>query len=212
MGVVLIGPYSAGTLVSVANNGTAWTLVAPAARAKLIVAKPLNVAHTMTLAHEVVHITPDATNAVASPPAGSTGELYALVNELKLDGNAHFLDATVHDAADTVNEIESDDADSVPKAVTLVNEEFADFVAHCIQAGVHFTNDVFTDLDGTLATDEATAKTLANLLKIFYEAHRILTADAWEAVAAGYGFEWPCAQPFYVKLSTSGSVSIRTHS
>ena len=211
MAVVQIGPYSSGTLFKTTNNGTAWTLVTPPARAKLVVAKPLTVASTMKVAHEVVHITPDSTHSIAAAAATTTGTLYALVNELKLDGNAHFLDVTSHAAADSVNAIAAPDADSVPKAITLVNEIFIDFVAHCIQAGVHFTYDVFTALVGTLATTEATAYTLANILKTFFEAHRILTADSYENVAAGFGFEWPCQQPFYAQLSSGGSVSIRTH-
>jgi len=148
---------------------------------------------------------------IAAAAATTTGTLYALVNELKLDGNAHFLDVTSHAAADSVNAIAAPDADSVPKAITLVNEIFIDFVAHCIQAGVHFTYDVFTALVGTLATTGATAYTLANILKTFFESHRILTADSYENVAAGFGFEWPCQQPFYAQLSSGGSVSIRTH-
>jgi hypothetical protein len=211
MSVVVIGPYTNVAITSI-TCAAAWVQFVPAARAKKIVLKPNDVSHTFKLASEVVHCVEDGTNTISSPNATTDGSLHTLLNEMKTDCNAHFADATVHDAADTANAIAAGNASDEATSVTLVNELWLDLVAHTIESGVHFTHDTFTALTNpVIATNYATAKTLANLLKAFYEAHRVLTADAWMSAAAGATLEWLCMNPGWVLLSTSGSISVCTY-
>jgi iron-sulfur cluster repair protein YtfE (RIC family) len=145
------------------------------------------------------HLAADSTNVVTE--SGVPIEIYTLLNELKIDLNAHMSNATAHTNDDDVTaQVAGDDASSKATAIALANEIRASYEAHrvnledAVAGAVHGAadeTDVVTvealDLDATW--EEIAA--LADDLRAQYEAHRVLTtasvhdsADSTNSVTA----------------------------
>lgn len=141
------------------------------------------------------HIGADSANLVTE--LGVPEEIYALLNELKVDYEAHrvYVGGSCHAGTDTSNTISAADADTKAKAVTLANDLKTQFVANYANVSTHHgaadtaNPPTFTDLDGDSTWTEIAAA--ADEMRASHEAHRILTAgsvhggtDATTAVTA----------------------------
>jgi hypothetical protein len=95
----------------------------------------------------------DATNVVTSPNATDLASLQTLLNEFKLDFNAHMTQVGVHPTDDTLTVIRYKDAVDEASAVNLVNESLVDFNDH-IGIGEQITA---AGLEVAFAVDPATS-------------------------------------------------------
>lgn len=101
----------------------------------------------------------DAVEAYEDLPngAGALTSIITLVNELKLDYEAHRVLAASHPTPDTVNAVTADDAIDKASAITLANDVKRQFNAHV--ADVVLSSPVFhvaTGTDTTVIVDNAT--------------------------------------------------------
>ena len=112
--------------------------------------------------------------------------LYSLINEMKIDINAHMLDLTSHTNDDDVtSQIASVNATSISTAQTLVNEERSVYEAHRVRLLDAASNPVHGAEDNTNVITEPAASNenwgeivnLANDIRTQYEAHRQLVAS-----------------------------------
>jgi len=112
--------------------------------------------------------------------------LYSLINEMKIDINAHMLDLTSHTNDDDVTpQITSVDATSISTAQTLVNEERSVYEAHRVRLLDAASNPVHGAEDNTNIVTEPAASNenwgeivrLANDIRTQYEAHRQLVGS-----------------------------------
>jgi hypothetical protein len=128
-------------------------------------------------------LSPDVTYVILTTPGGvvqtirqssflspSQTNLQSLLNELKLDFNAHRTQG-VHAVNDSTNTVTSPDATDEASAITLANELKTDYNAHRTQATVHSVNDSVNVVAASNASDATTLNTLLNELKTDYNAH-----------------------------------------
>jgi len=125
--------------------------------------------------YQKIHKANDTTNSIASANATDQATLNTLLNEIKLDYNAHRVSVTFHNIADATNAVTSADASNEATSVTLANEIKLDYNAHRIQTNAHPYNDYYNVVTTADCTNLATAKTLANEIKGDYNGHRTIT-------------------------------------
>jgi len=141
-------------------------------------------AHIASTTH---HIGADSANAVTE--LGVPKEIYALLDELKVDYTAHkALVDSVHAGADSGNAITAADATSKALAVLLANDLKAMFVANYANTSTHHTAadavnpPTFTNLDSESTWTEIVAA--ADELRASYVAH-IAASTVWHGAADG---------------------------
>ncbi len=140
-------------------------------------------AHLASTTH---HRGADSTNTVTE--LGVPKEIYALLDELKIDYEAHrvIVSASIHAGTDAVNVITAANATTKALAVTLANDLKVQFVANFANVSTHHgladTNvPTFTTLTG--ASTWTAIATAADELRSTYEAHRVLTAGSVHGAA-----------------------------
>ncbi len=123
------------------------------------------------------------TKSTAESDSTVPEEIYALLNELKVEYEAHrvFTTGGVHGAADNTNAVTAADADTKATAITLTNDLKTQFNAHCalvdsVHGAADETNPV-TEEDLEEGATWTEISTMAGAIKTGYEAHRILTTD-----------------------------------
>jgi hypothetical protein len=125
------------------------------------------------------HLAADSTNVVTE--VGVPKEIYALLNELKIDLNAHMDDGTSHTNNDDVtDQVAGANASSKATAIALANEIRASYEAHRVQLVDAGASAVHGEADATnAATEDALTATstwteiaaLADDLRTQYTAH-----------------------------------------
>ena len=132
----------------------------------------------------VHHNADDVANVTAAANATNQATLDTLIDELKLDYNAHRVSTDYHDAADSTNVITSGNGDgTLPTALTLTNELKLDINAHRTQSGVHAPDDNRNAILLADATVLADCIALANDIKAKYNDHLPGTAAGQQFVA-----------------------------
>lgn len=139
------------------------------------------------LADDTSHSAADSTNVVTE--AGVPIEIYTLLNELKVDYEAHrvLTAGSVHAGADSTNTVTAANADTKAKAILLANDLRTQFIANYANVTSHHgaadtTNPPTSDALDTDATWTEIAA-MADELRTSYEAHRQLTAGSVHGAA-----------------------------
>ena len=126
------------------------------------------------------HIGADSANVVAE--LGVPIEIYTLLDELKVDYEAHRIltGGSVHSGTDTTNVITEADATTKALAIALANDLRTQFIANYANVTSHHGADGSADAPTVVElTAEATWTEIAELaddLRASYEAHRVNTA------------------------------------
>ena len=136
------------------------------------------------------HVGADSTNVVTE--VGVPIEIYALLDELKVDYEAHRIltAASVHAGTDAVNVITALNATTKALAVALSNDLRTQYIANFANVTTHHgasdtvgiaAATAVAELDGDSTWTEIAAA--ADALRSAYEAHRVLTAGTVHGAA-----------------------------
>jgi len=123
------------------------------------------------------HIGADSTNVVAE--LGVPIEIYTLLDELKVDYEAHRIltGGSVHSGTDTTNVITEADATTKALAITLANDLRTQFIANYANVTSHHGADGSADAptvaELTVGATWTQIAELADDLRASYEAHRV---------------------------------------
>ena len=134
------------------------------------------------------HDAADSTNVVTE--IGVPEECYLLLNELKVDYNAHrvLVSGSVHAGTDTVNTVTATDATTRALAIALANNLRAAFLVNWLNVTSHHGGSGDTTNPVTLAALTSVSPwvdiaAMADHLRTKYEAHRVLTAGSVHGLA-----------------------------
>lgn len=139
------------------------------------------------LADTAVHVGADSTNVVTE--LGVPTEIYTLLNELKVDYEAHrvLTAGSVHAGADSTNTVTAADATTKATAITLSNDLRTQFIANYANITSHHGAADATNPPVLAALESDATWTLiaaaADELRTSYEAHRVLTTDSVHGLA-----------------------------
>jgi hypothetical protein len=129
------------------------------------------------IANTTVHVGADSTNVVTE--LGVAVEIYTLLNEMKVDYEAHrvLTAGSVHAGADATNVISADNATTKATAILLANDLRTQFIANFANVTTHHGADGSGDAptsDALLSTASWTLiASMADELRASYEAHRV---------------------------------------
>jgi hypothetical protein len=136
------------------------------------------------------HVVADSTNVVTE--VGVPIEIYALLDELKVDYEAHRIltAGSVHAGTDAVNLVTAANATTKALAILLANDLRTQFIANYANVTAHHGADGSADAPTVAALVPGTATwteiaALADDLRASYEAHRVNLAGGIHGLADG---------------------------
>ena len=91
----------------------------------------------------------DLVNIVSQAPVTDLASAILILNEIKVDFNAHRTEISVHDANDNSNVVASADATEIVSAAILANEIELRYENHRTRSGVHLIDDTFNVVTAT---------------------------------------------------------------
>lgn len=154
-----------------------------------VVSQALITAYEAHRASTTHHLAADSTNTIGATYIGLPAKIYALVNDLKVQFNAHVVNVTsVHGAADNADVVATANATTKATTIALLNALRAAYELHRVKTAgsVHGAADATNAMAVAALTVSATWTEIAALADDFrakYEAHRVLTAASVHAGA-----------------------------